>query len=277
MSLRARLRLGLGATVAIVALSIAGIVVTPSFREAHAGNAANSPPRASGGTVFYADPWAAKVAAFVQSKVPTLTNSVFRSPCMGFSVEVERAAASGTGDVATLATENGGVWDVKSGATASSFRIVRNRDGAAAAGSQANLVSNIKTAKWAIGARVFIKTVLSTSTLDVLRMTDEATSEVTFGMLGATSTSFWSIVVGSASAVSLGIAPIAGWQTVVTIADGANVTAYDVDNGQIGTPQSMSTAPTVVGHTLMFAANGTTASNTDFWVDDWAAWTEPGS
>lgn len=233
------------------------------------------------------DPWGDNAATLAAGLVPTLTNVCFRSSfAHGFSVsgaqggsEIERAAVSGVGANATIdITANGGVLLLDTGTTGNSFRIVRNVNGTAAAGLRADLVANARTAKYAVGIRVKVGTVGAGCTMNLVCIGDEATADgaAILAVKGATSLTNWVWLIGAAAAVDTGVAlPTAAYASVMMVANGTTITAWNLDTGaQIGTGQAQSAVGAVAVHPFMNALNTAAASNTAQ-VDDWICITEP--
>ena len=219
------------------------------------------------------------MAAFIAAKVPSLVNVCFRSKCTNFSNEIERGAVSGTGaDAQILAGANGGVLDFTTGTTGGSFRIVRNRDGNAAAGTTANLVANNRTSKWAVGGRVWVKAANSGASIQLLRMTDEATAnDVYLGVIGSTSSTHWTLTVGSLTVQDTGVAFLNQFQNIARINDGTNISAWNVDAGtQIGSSMSVATVQATAAHPLVLCSGGAGFS-CRVWMDDWMVVTDPAS
>jgi hypothetical protein len=238
-------------------------------------------PPSSGGSCA-SDPWGDAAASFVAGKVSTLANIVFRSPCElvvatagaagGGSMTLERAAVSGTGaDAAIDPTKNGGVIKFTTGTTGSSFRVVRNFNGVAAAGLRSDLIASIRLSKWAKVVRCLIGVVGAGTTMQMLKVTDEATAnaDVIVGVDGATSTTNWAIKVGAAAYVDSGVAlPTVAFATIALIADGTNVSVWNVDTGvQIGANIAQVGAGAVAGHLAMLATDSGITSRSA-WVDD---------
>ncbi len=237
-------------------------------------------PIISSTAACYTDAWMDAVGEFVAGKVPSLVNPIFRSKlATGFNVEIERGALIGTGGSSNMdITRNGGVLKCDSGTTGNSFRIVRptNATGAGGTGSTPGFVYNARTQKWAVVVRVLIGTIGAGATMPICCLGDEATAEITLGIVGATSTTNWCISVTGQSVQNTGTAlPTATFTTVALIGDGTNIKAWNVDTGvQIGTTIAQSLASTAAMHPFCHGSSSLTASN-QFYMDDWAMLTEP--
>lgn len=244
------------------------------------GGAGNVPTaqmgsKATGAGLCPEDVWGGGVCSFVQSKVPTLTNVVYRSrAATAFTQENERATA-GSGSATQDTTRNGGVIRLATGITPGSRANFRNRDALAAAGVKVDYVSNIRTQKCALAVRYQIIGINVTGLMLIGDVTDTATSDVYFGMRGATSTSELVIQVG---AVILNTTvPIAAgvWKTGILILDGTNVKLWDFDTGALVGSVPQVNAATTPGHFRSDVLNQGTGTNVEHLVDDAIFITEP--
>jgi hypothetical protein len=228
-------------------------------------NAGNSPkgtnsPTVSG-TGSSLSPWFSNVASFIQGKQGTLVAVTLASDCTSLSLEMEKQSAVGTGSATVVTSSPGGIFQTTSGATANGYNIIRNKNGATEP-----VVSNVRTAKWAIGTRSKIVTTAATFNIESCCISDEATFATYVGAIQATSGTNWCISVGSAAAVDLGVAfDTTNFHTLIMIADGSNITAYiGASDGtaivQLGTAQAQSTAPNAAGACDFLAQNLATSA-----------------
>lgn len=219
--------------------------------------------------------WRTQAENFIVALDATLTDTSFYDDLVSLSVQLERAAPVGTGQVAVLSTEDGGVLSVKSGATANSFRVLQPRD---AANADTTLgprpVSNARTKHWAIAVRVKIKATTATCVLDICSMTDGLTASGAFGVYGASGSIVnWAYNNGGTTQNS-GVAFVLDtWYSIVLWNDGTNTRAYvgtTVANMVlVGVAQASSTIPSAAGFPSMNAQNGATAANAEFYADKW--------
>jgi hypothetical protein len=226
---------------------------------------------AAGGGVCTEDAWLGAVTALVAAKAPTVVNVCLRSKCATLlAVELAAGTVNGTGSSITQdTTRNGGVIINDCGANANAFNIMKNAGGVP-------LVTNPKTAKWAVATRVLIGTVVATTTMDVCGLSDNTTYDVSLGVNGPGSTANWAIFVTGQTTQNTGVAlPTATFATVCLIADGTNLSAWNVDTGvQIGTSVSQANVGTANAVFKQLTTNTAGGSNKLF-TDDIAVITEP--
>lgn len=208
------------------------------------------------------DAWGANAAAFVATKATTVTNVVFRSRCANaLTQELSAATVSGSGAVAQNTSAVGGVISTTTGTTASSRAYFTNA-------GKLTYVPNLRTAKYAVVTRAKIISVNATCTLILGDATDTSTSDNYFGVLGATSTANYVFIVGAVTQ-NTAVAIDNSYHTIAMIADGTNVSLWNVDTGvQIGTNIAQSNAATVAGHFRFDMLNGTTTTAVAADIDD---------
>lgn len=211
--------------------------------------------------------WFGTASAFIQTKVPTLVAATFRSECTDSTQELESATLAGSGTITIIMTKSGGVISSASGATASSFRRLRSKNGILTPS-----VGNLRTMKWAIAVVAKVQATPATFNHILCDLSDETTADTYLGTLNSTSPTNWVGKVGTASAVDLGVAFDTNWHTLLQIADGTNVTYYlgNQDGSgmvQLGTPQAQSAAPNNPGCFSFYNLNLATAANAEGYVD----------
>lgn len=206
--------------------------------------------------------WFRNVSAFIQSQQSTLQVATLATECTQTGAELDVSAATGTGTCIPVTTLAGGVIRSASGATANSFRYLKNRGGATSP-----VVSNTRTAKYAVATRVRIVATAATFAIDLCGFTDEATFATAIEALQTVSAVNYVLHVGSHAGQNTGVAFSVGtWVTLIMIADGTNIRAYLASAGGtgptiIGVAQAQVTAPTAAGAFLINAQNLVTAAN----------------
>lgn len=221
----------------------------------------------SGGAVTLIAPWFSNVAAFMQSQIATLLAPTLASECESTDIELELSSTAGTGAAGVLTTLPGGIVFSRSGATANSFRIIRNRGGATAP-----VISNIRTQKWALATRVKIVQTQANFDMQLCSISDLATFGTYLGAISSVSGVNYVIKIGSAAGVATSEPLTTDWNTLILIADGALVRAYlaDADGSgavQIGTAQAQTTAPNAAGAWVFFHQNLASAANVEAYCD----------
>lgn len=206
--------------------------------------------------------WYATVAAFAQTKLPTLVAVPFANEMQTQAdPEMEQGPAVGSATITNQTSSPAGVIQLATGATANSARILRSLGHETAA-----YISNLRASKYAIATKVRIVVTQATFTFDLCSATDNIATGLTFGAIQAASNTNWACKLGAAAAVDLGVAFDTNWHTLLLIADQVNITFY-VGNGdasgivQVGNPQSQAPMSTNSGYWQTLCQNlGTAAS-----------------
>lgn len=240
-------------------------------RKAVAGYTALPPSAAGGGSL---SPWFSNVASFVQGLQGTLLAVTLASECTSASVELEAQAATGTGTAAASTTVPGGVMSLTSGATASSFRILRNKNG-----KTEPVIANMQTSKYAVATRAKILTTNATSMLYCCGLSDETTADLFLGQKTTVSGTNYVMVVNT-TPLDTGVAfDTSANHTLLIIADGTNIQAYigAADGSGLtaaGATVAQSNATSAPCAIRIAAFNQGTASNCAFNVDSILVLTE---
>lgn len=213
------------------------------------------------------DPWRDTAHSFVTSVVSTLV-PMERSTCASKTFDVETAVVAGSGAANQLTTKNGGVIQLTSTGTANSGIKMRRKNSSAEPNT-----ANARTQKWAIATRARIIAITATGQIDLCNMTDEATADCIFGIIGSVSTVNFTIQIAGANTPVAVAFDTTAPHTYYWIADGTNIRAY-VDGVLIATV-AQSTAANGAAYWRNLVQNGATASNAELQVDDLAVWTEP--
>lgn len=242
-------------------------------RRAVAGYTAIPKSVSGGGGI---SPWFSNVAAFVQGVQGTLVAATLASECTSLSVELEAQAATGTGTAAISTSIAGGVINLTSGATASSFRIARNKNG-----KTEPVVSNLQSAKYAIATRSKVVATNATSMLYMCGLSDETTADLFLGQKTSVSGTNWVLSVGvGPTTLDTGVAfDTSADHTLVIIADGTNLRGYigAADGTAItaaGATLAQNLAPSAAGAIRLASFNQGTASNCACSVDSILVLTE---
>jgi hypothetical protein len=202
-------------------------------------------------------PWFAARKAEVTALLPTVTDAVlvddFWTPVLNFTV-----SAVNSGTIAL----GGSTLSLQSGATASSNETITS-----IGGSTYKPIPLQNATQFAVAVRV--TKIANTATCDnkIIGITDGISSVIEVGIIGATSTTNYSIKIGTGAAVDTGLpqSPAGIYDDLTLYCDGTNY--YARVNGVSSGGQSVSTAAATASLIQIAAANGATAANAGFKLD----------
>ncbi len=179
------------------------------------------PAVSSSGGSGLLDTWFSTTLLRIQSLVPTLTDVVVADD-MGVPAVYWDPAVLNSG---TLTVTVPSAIDMQSTTSLQGFSILTLHDHGTVTGLNKG-IANMRTQKWAMAVQVTKIATIATSNNQICHLTDGVgTSVPILGILGATSTTNYSVKCGSAAAVDTTVAQSAAgtYDTLIQCSDGTNL------------------------------------------------------
>ncbi len=230
---------------------------------------------ATSGVDYAPGNWYTARGAVLKALVPTLLATPFATDCESISVAVETATAANSGLAQSLNTENGGVFQEKSGVSASSLQVLRNKN--AGSSPVATFVANAKTQVWGIARRwKFTTTPDAQTTMNILscNASDAEMSIVIRGAIDTTHFSFW-VNGGSPTTKASSQVISVALNTYIDLACCFDGTTWSllVNDVVVDTMTDLTNFGVGAASTRSYCGNGTTAANQEMHTDLWAFYT----
>lgn len=214
----------------------------------------------SGGGIQAA--WFATTLARIQAYDATLTDIAFFDECAGPKTQYWADASSGTGTVSSVVSS---AFDIQSGATSGGAAVL-NYIGA----TPTKIIPNLRTSHYAMAMRVTNIATIATAQNYMTMSDGVGTGIPKLGILGATSTTNYTVKCGTTAAVDTGVAQsaVGTYDTLIMVCDGTNM-KIDINGAAPGAGASQAIGASIVtsqGYPALAAVTGANA-NTGIRVD----------